>query len=383
MRKTIWRALVSAGLAAAVFVVSGSAEEAVEGGAKRGRLGAYNLEELNRSGIPPLLEGIETAEDWERKREAIRAVWLETMGGLPERVPVEFTMGEDEDGGGHVRRHLRYKTVYGDEVTAWLLIPKAVLAEKGKRWPAVLALHPTNEDGKDSVALKEGRKNRTYGYELAERGYVVLAPDAMTSGERIFEGLKSFRDAPFYEKHPEWSTVGKNLADHMQAVDLLVSLDFVDPDRIGVIGHSFGGYNAYFLSSMDERIAVAVSSCGLSPFTGKNARPGHWGVRNWYTHFPKLTPHLERGTVPFEFNEIIALTAPRPFFNYSTQSDHIFPHWEPVGQCMADLYGLYNWMKATERFQSIIGSGGHDFPPEIRELAYQFLDRWLTEAGAE
>ena len=383
MMNTVLRWIAFVGLAAVVLPLAATGAEEENGASERGRLGAYVLEELNRSGIPPLLDGIETAEDWERKREAIREIWLAEMGGLPERVPVEFSVGEEVDEGGHVRRHLRFKTVHGDEVTASLLLPKAVLQENGKRWPAVLALHPTNAEGKDSVARKDGRKNRTYGYELAERGYVVLAPDAMTSGERIFEGLKSFRDKPFYEKHPEWSTVGKNIADHLQAVDLLVSLDYVDSERIGVIGHSFGGYNAYFLSSVDDRIRAVVSSCGVSPFTGENARPEHWGVRNWYTHLPGITPQLERGVVPFEFHEIIALTAPRPFFNYSTQSDHIFPHWEPVGQCMADLYGLYQWMKAPEHFQSILGSGDHDFPPGIRELAYRFLDRWLKDEGAE
>jgi dienelactone hydrolase len=336
----------------------------------------YSLKELLATNVPPpLLEGIDSPEAWTAKAERIRATWIDYMGGLPERVPLRYEIHSVTEERDHQRIHLSYDTVHGDRVTAYLLVP-AGLEESGERRAAVLALHPTNAMGKDSVASSQGRVNRMYGYELVSRGYVVLAPDAMTSGERIFPGLREFRSQPFYDKHPTWSTVGKNLIDHMQGVDLLVSLPYVDADRIGAIGHSFGGYNAYFLSSMDPRIAAIVSSCGFNPLTG-SSMPEHWGIRDWYTHFPRFSEDMEKDRVPFDFHEIIALSAPRPFFNYSAQADHIFPDWRPIAEAMVDLYGLYSFHDATDRFVSILGSGGHDFPPATREAAYRFLDRWL------
>ena len=335
----------------------------------------YVLAELNRDGIPPLLpNGVKTTKaEWEAKREAIRSVWLDYIGGLPPRVPTKYEVISETPEQDHVRQKIVYDTVYGDRVTAYLLIPNSV-RESGKRSPAVLALHGTGEPGKDSVASPKGK--RPYGIELASRGYVVLAPDALTSGDRIYPGLKYFRDAPFYAKHPAWTTVAKNLTDHMQGVDLLAAHALVDPQRIGAIGHSFGAYNAYFLAGADERIKVAVASCGFLPFTG-NKTPGHWGVRDWYTHLPRITPDLENGRVPFEFHEIVALAAPTPLFFYNGQSDNIVPHWRTVGDCMVDLRTLYAWMKAEERFISLLGAGGHDFPEPIRKMSYDFLDRWL------
>ncbi|MEF3306626.1 alpha/beta hydrolase family protein [Paenibacillus sp. GYB003] len=344
----------------------------------------YNLYELNRKGIPKLLDGVEDAACWRRKRNGIERRWLDMIGGVPDRVPVSWkTLGETKER-DHTRVHLAYDTVYGDKVTAYLLIPDAGVKGTGKdgRRPAVIALHPTNETGKRDIATEEGRINRKYGLELVSRGYIVLAPDALTAGERIYAGLPAFRSGPFYDRYPDWSTVGKNIVDHRQGIDLLASLELADPGRIGAIGHSFGGYNAYFLAGLDDRIRAVVSSCGFSPFYG-DSRPTHWGVRDWYTHLPKVTPYLSRYEVPFEFHEIAALAAPVPSFHYFGQNDGIFPHWKAIGECMAELRELYRFLGAGDRFRAVMTDGEHDFPPEIREMAYAFLDRWLMEDAAE
>ncbi len=338
----------------------------------------YVLSELNQHGIPPLLAGIDTIEQWGKKKDEIRRVWLDYIGGIPARPKVTYEVVSEETLSDHVRRKIIFNTVDGDKIPAFLLIPKAAAA--GGKFPAILALHSTLPSGKASVATAEGMRNRTYGYELVSRGYVVLAPDDMTSGERIFPGKEAFDARPFYAQHPQWSTVGKNIVDHLQAVDLLCQLDCVDAQRIGVIGHSFGAYNAYFLAAFDDRIKAVVSSCGVNPFAG-NAEPGHWGYRPFpYTHIPKITADLEKDRVPFEFNEIIALAAPRPMFFYAAQSDHLFPHWQSVGACLQDVHKLYAWLQAEDRFVSYMGVGDHDFPSAIRHAAYDFLDEWLGNA---
>src|SRR5665811_330405 len=49
---------------------------------------------------------------------------------------------------------------------------------------------------------------------------------------------------------------------HMRCVDLLTERRDVDPERIGVIGHSLGGHNAIFTAAFDERLKVVVTSSG-------------------------------------------------------------------------------------------------------------------------
>ncbi|MDB6113331.1 MAG: dipeptidyl aminopeptidase/acylaminoacyl-peptidase, partial [Lacunisphaera sp.] len=197
----------------------------------------YVLSELNQNGIPPLLEQITTKKEWAEKRSEILRTWLDYIGGLPERPRVTYEVVSEEKMKDHVRKKIVFNSVDGDKIPAYLLIPDAAVAG-GAKFPAILALHPTNPDGKSSIAKAEGMRNRTYAYELVSRGYIVLAPDDLTSGERIYPGHRDFDAGPFYEKYPHWSTVGKNTIDHLQAIDLLSQLDLVDPNRIGVIGHS-------------------------------------------------------------------------------------------------------------------------------------------------
>lgn len=342
----------------------------------------YRLEKLDAEGIPAVLAGVSSPLQWEQKRAAILAAWIDYMGGLPERPPLEWQVVKEEMFDDHLRQTVVYNTVYGDQVTAYLLLPlKALDAEgravEGKRFAAILALHTSNEFGKAMIATKEGRKNRTYGLELVRRGYIVLAPDIITAGDRIYPGYRHFDTTAFYLKHPEWTSVGKNLTDHLQAMDLLATHPLVDPQRIGAIGHSLGGYNAYFIASVDKRLAALVSSCGVCPFSGSPEHiKGHWAKRR-YTHFPQYTEDLEKGQVPFEFNEIMALAAPVPQFYYATQEDAIFPHWEAVAQCFLDLQKLYEFLGIRQNLVTLMGDGGHDFPPAIRQMAYAFLDSYL------
>ena len=340
----------------------------------------YKLPELNKNGIPRLLDSVSTLKRWNQKKDEIRKVWLEYVGELPERPAVQHKIISETQMSDHIRQKIVINTLYNDTITAFLLIPNS--AKTGKRkYPAILALHPTNAMGKVAVATPDGPPNRRYGYELVSRGYIVLAPDDLTSGERIYPGQKAFQTAPFYQKYPNWTIMAKTLVDNMQSLDFLSQHDRVDADRIGTIGVSLGGYNTFFLSSVDPRIKAVVSVCGLSSFTG-DPKPERWGVRDWYTHFPALTPDIEKGEVPFEFNEIVSLSAPIPMFFFSTQNDRIFPHWQPIGETLKDVYSLYGWLGHAERFRSLIGPGQHDFPPEIRELSYDFLDQYLQQTSS-
>ncbi|GIP38385.1 hypothetical protein J31TS4_16650 [Paenibacillus sp. J31TS4] len=339
----------------------------------------YRLAELTKGRLPKLLEESAPVEAWEAKREKILAEWLGFLGKPPAEGLYEASEGDagyevleeaaEED---HRRLSIRYATRDGDQVTALLLLP---LGREGKR-PAVLALHPTSPEGKEDVALASGRENRRYGLELVSRGYIVLAPDTITAGERVYPGSEPYQTAPFYEQHPEWTAVGKMLADHIRAVDLLAALPDADASRIGAIGHSLGGYNGWFLAGLDRRVRVVVSSCGFSSFAG-DPDPNRWGQRDWFSHFPQLTAMLERGEVPFEWHEIAALALPTPLFLWSGIRDRIFPNWEGIAEAMTELDALYQAEAEPGSFEFWMGPAGHDFPSRARELAYSFLDRHL------
>src|SRR5262245_5635299 len=123
---------------------------------------------------------VKTAADWAKRRAEVVRGMQSVMGKLPgekKRCPLDPKTESEVDGGKFVRRLITYASEPGSRVPAYLLIPKDVLAGK-KKVPAVLCLHGTdNVIGHGTVVGLGKRPNRGYALELAERGYVTLAPN--------------------------------------------------------------------------------------------------------------------------------------------------------------------------------------------------------------
>ena len=313
---------------------------------------------------------------WERRREGIRAGLFETIGDPPVARNTRSIQVVDEEAlDTYVRIRISYVVGDGDTITAFLLRPKDLITPA----PAILALHQTVDEGKGEVVGLSGSSDFAYGHELATRGYLVLAPDHLTAGERILPGCGSFESGPFYDQYPGWSMVGKNLEDSRSGVDVLCALDDVDTGRIGVIGHSHGGHNAIFAAALDERIRVAVSNCGLSAFS-EEEEALEWSLEDGYVYIPKLRKYLlEDVAPPFDLHEVAALIAPRPWLNVSSYFDRAYGNQEFLAEVGTQLYQVYNLHGASGAFGYYMHGGGHSFPRSARDLAYGWLDRWLKE----
>lgn len=253
----------------------------------------------------------------------------------------------------------------GGRLNSYLFVPTGL--KNGSKVAAMLALHPTHPMGKGDTAGLSARKNRSYGLELAERGYVVLVPD-----------YPSFGDDKDYDFENDRYVSGtmKGIFNHMRCVDYLCSLDMVDRERIGVIGHSLGGHNAMFVGVFDTRLNVIVSSCGWTPFHD------YYGgnIAGWTSdrYMPRLRDayKLDADLVPFDFYEVVAALAPRAFFSNSPLHDDNFDV-KGVRKAARAAAKVYRLLGAAERLQVRYPDAGHDFPPEVREEAYRFIDQTL------
>ena len=205
-----------------------------------------------------------------------------------------------------------------------------------------------------------------YAYELAERGFVTLAPDYPSLGEHAYD---------FAPQHGYHSGTMKAVWDNVRAVDLLETLPFVDSQRIGVMGHSLGGHNAIFTALMDERLRVIVSSCGFSSFA-KDDVPSWTGPR----YLPRLAKQYgnEAACIPFDFPELIAALAPRPFLAVAATRDDDFDV-SGVRDCLAAARPVYELHRAATRLQGLYPEAPHSFPDEARKQAYDFLQRELVD----
>jgi len=207
-----------------------------------------------------------------------------------------------------------------------------------------------------------------YAAELAARGYVTLAPDYPNFGD--------------YEVDPYGmgyaSATMKGIYNHIRTVDLLALLPEVDSSRIGVIGHSLGGHNALFLAAFEPRIQAVVTSCGFNSFRSyKGGDLEGWSHKGY---MPRIATVYGKSAIkmPFDFTEILGALAPRPvFINAPLQDDNF--EVSGVKSCLAAALPVYlRIFQASNRLVAVYPNCGHDFPPDIREKAYNFLDRWLA-----
>lgn len=311
----------------------------------------------------------ETLDEWNANREKIRAKIDELLGEKPKfKVDLCSKIISRKDMGTYIRSKISYDVDKNEVVTAYLLVPKNLK----KPTAAVLALHQTIKVGKDEVVGITNNKEMSYGIDLVEQGFVVLVPDALSAGERIFEGYSEYESKPFYDKYPNWSMVGKAIWDNQIAVDYLMTLDFVDKNNIMVMGHSEGAIDSIFLAAFDERVSAVAISCGLSSING-DPNPYRWSRDSWFVAIPKLREYLDRGEIPFDFHEIIALIAPRPILSLSASEDVFSPHYEGVveiGREASKIYGLYN---KKNNLSIYVFNGYHSIPETNKILIYNWL----------
>jgi hypothetical protein len=83
--------------------------------------------------------------------------------------------------------------------------------------------------------------------------------------------------------------------------------------------------------------------------------------------------------MPFDFTEILGALAPRPVFINAPLKDDNF-EVSGVKDCVTAALPVYTRIfRAGNRLVAVYPDCAHDFPPEIRQEAYMFLDRWLKQ----
>ena len=326
--------------------------------------------------------------NWETQRADLKRRVLEILGPFPEEKPdLDARVVDEVDCGTYVRRKVLYQSQPGEDIPAYLMLPKET---DGPR-PAIFATHPTTSgSGKDIVAGitgwepgSEPEPACSYAHELAQRGYVVLAPDFLTDGERVYPGWEPYHSRPFYDANPEWSAVGKNIWDAMAGIDFLHTVPEADVTRLATIGFSFGGHHSMFIPAFDDRVTCAVCNGGLVSWRLPEklgwARP----LDSWYTYINKLRPYLEdeNSQLPFHFYEVMSLVAPRPMLTMHAEGDGQ-PEEEVRAAC-AGARIAWQDLGVPERLGTYWYGGPHDFPPPVRDMGYAWIHHWLGHPGHE
>ncbi len=316
---------------------------------------------------------VKSPADWQHRRAEIVRGMETVMGRLPgneKRIPFEMNIDEEVDCGNYIRRLISFASEPNCRVPAYLCLPKAVLQE-GRKAPAVLCLHGTDNVIGHGVVVGLGRENRQYASELAERGYVTIAPN--------YPSMAKYQ--PDLEVLGWESGTLKAVWDNMRSLDLLETLPYVKKESFGAIGHSLGGHNAVYTSVFDDRIAAVVSSCGLDSYLDyydgdeKNWFPEKgWCQTRYMLRLAEYRGRLP--DIPFDFHEMVGAIAPRHVLIIAPLGDHNFRYAsvDRIANAAVEVFKLFGH---PERLRVEHPDCTHDFPPEMRQAAYKFLDSGL------
>jgi dienelactone hydrolase len=333
---------------------------------------------------------VETPADWQRRRAEILGEWRGLLGTWPpllEKPRVEYLEQKQRDnftqhtvsveiapGGQTVGGYLLVPDPKEERTSSEIRNPQSQI--RSPKSPAVLVVFYDAETG---IGL--GRERRDFGCQLAKRGFVVLS-----IGTPEFCSLKPpykpLCESP--KDQPPWQPLSALAYVAANCHTALANLPDVDPQRIGVVGHSYGGKWAMFASCLYEKFACAVWSDPGIVFDETRPNVNYW--EPWYLGWepgpqrergvpndanPRTGPYktmVERG---YDLHELHALMAPRPFLVSGGAEDPL-QRWQALNHTVAvnQLLGYANRVAMTSRET-------HDPTPESNEQLCAFFEHFL------
>lgn len=281
-------------------------------------------------------------------------------GLLGVRAPSDDVTAEGVDGDpvdGCRRLRLQIACGDGDEMPAFLLLPDRVGPV-----PGVVVFHQHAARwhlGKSEVCGLAGDPNQAFAPALARAGVAVLAPDAVGFEDRR-------RTAAGTAPHPDDrdqqerelsyrllrgdTLATKVVADAQAAVSALRARPEVASDRVGVLGHSFGGNTVIFHAALDDRVAFAATSGAAGTYRGKLA--AEVGIDR-----AEVIPGV---LGRFDIDDLTRLICPRPLGIFAGDDDRYALDAAAVGDATR---AAYRDGGVEDRLHVEIARGGHALTP--------------------
>jgi dienelactone hydrolase len=310
----------------------------------------------------------EAMADWLAGR---RRRLAELLGPEPEAVPLNFEVLESTACDGYRRDKVVFDSEDTMSVPAYLLVPDH-RASSGEPGAAVLACHGHGPGKGQAVGLEHtAMPNADYALQLAQRGYVVLAPDLRCFGERQDWNPEDHYACDTNLVHAAmagWNPLAQNVWDLRRCLDVLADHPLVDARRLGMVGISYGGTVTLFTAAVDDRVAAAVVSGYFSSWAESHKMP--WNMCGSQILFGMLGQ--------LEHEDLGALVAPRPFLVETGTEDYLFPV-AAATEAVRRTRFAYDSFGAGERLVHDVFDGDHQWHGTE---ALPFLDRWLGHRPA-
>ena len=203
-------------------------------------------------------------EELREKQQAWRSGWLEMLGGLPEKTPLQAQTTGVIRGDGFIVEKILFQSLPGVYVTSFLYLPSDPRFRAP--YPALLFLHGHTDAG------KLGEKYCHLAVMAVKAGFAVFSPDPLSQGERVQRGA-AYPWKECAEEHASlgarswllgWNFARFRIWDAVRSVDYMETRPELDLTKLAVTGCSGGGTLSTYMQALDPRIKVACPSCCVS-----------------------------------------------------------------------------------------------------------------------
>ncbi len=335
----------------------------------QGQLGSYRSPLLFEDGHRATKK-----EDWLERRHEILDRWDSMMGSWPELIAqpkVEILESKRRE--NLTQQRVRFDWTPDQQTTGYLLLP-----EGDDQRAAVLCVYYEPETG-----IGMGTEYRDFAIQLARRGFVTLS---IGTTEATKAGTYSLYHPSIEDARVEPLSMLAYAAAN--AWHVLAQHPRVDAERIGIVGHSFGGKWAMFASCLFDKFACAAWSDPGIVFDEVRPNINYW--EPWYLgyHPPPWRPrgviteqNPPRGlykrlrNTPHDLHELHALMAPRPFL-VSGGAEDPPQRWEALNHSIQvnRLLGVKNRVAMTNRVE-------HAPNAESNAVIYDFFEHFLDQSS--
>lgn len=322
---------------------------------------------------------VRTRDDWERRREEIKAMLEHYQFGhappLPGKEGLEAEVLSETEalGGQATRRAVRLR--FGPDRS--LTLNLGIHVPRGKKGPFPAIVHNSPGTFRVEDEIVEDLLRR--GYILASYTRTDLHPDWQYDPEAKEKQDTGSAKAAYPDF--DWGAIRVWAWGGSVTIDYLSTLPEVDMKKIACTGHSRGGQTASVMGMMDERVALVAPSAGGSITTGCHrfgnrtrsiaVKMKPTAAAYWY--HPNLVEFGDRNArLPFDLHFIKAAVAPRAWFNSNGLSDN----WNVEGSMITWRAArvVYDWMGIKDRCAQWYRKGGHAQGVEDWKALADFAD---------
>ena len=311
-------------------------------------------------------EELKTPEQIAAYQKNLREKFLEAIGGLPARTPLNPKVTGLVARDGYKVEKVIFESQPKHYVTALLFLPEA---EKHKP-PVPGVIVPCGH----APEAKAWETYQTVGALLALNGMAALVFDPIDQGERsqMPSALPKMGCTAAHTTLGVGSILlGRNTArfeiwDGMRAIDYLQSRPEVDPNRIGCTGNSGGGTQTSYLMALDDRIRAAAPSCYITGFEALLSTIG-----------PQDAEQNISGQVAFGMDhaDYLMMRAPTAILICAATKD--FFNIQGTWTCFRYAKRLYTRMGVAERIGLLENDAEHNYNKIQREGVVRWMSRWL------